>query len=228
MTLHRVHALGTELLALRHAILELLHAVGAHLLRLLNAIGAHLLTILRLHLLTVRLLTSGHPLLRVHLIAMHLLASGHALLVLRLRVAAASLLLSHAHLTASAALFMRLHRMLRPLHRSEALDMLLLHARHRHLSSHVRRVLLLHARAGESAAATAVALTATAIAVVDESRLGSALAAAMRPRAGRGRDRQCGNARGEKYPGHKISPLERQKRLVGRTVPTIKRMELAF
>jgi hypothetical protein len=47
------------------------------------------------------------------------------------------------------------------------------------------------------------------------------------PRIGRGRDRQCGDARGEKYPGHHNFSFLTAKRPEGRTVPALKRMEHA-
>jgi hypothetical protein len=88
------------------------------------------------------------------------------------------------------------------------------------------------------ASASAVATTVAA-ALLDERRraasaaaMGSATAIAVavaasglcRSRAG---NRQRSDARGEEQPGHGISPFERKKRPVSRTVPTSKRMEPA-
>ena len=77
----------------------------------------------------------------------------------------------------------------------------------------------LAASAATVASATAMRLAASAATV---------LIVAARPRHCRGRDRQRGNARGEKHPGqHGKSPFEREKRSVRCTVPSGKRTEPA-
>ena len=87
-----------------------------------------------------------------------------------------------------------------------------------------------------SAAAMALALTATAAlsgcrratATIAVAIAATTSVAAAGPRTGRGCDCQRGDAGGKKHPGqHDKSPLERHKRSVRCTVPTLKRMELA-
>jgi hypothetical protein len=80
---------------------------------------------------------------------------------------------------------------------------------------------------GRTATATAVAATAAALDGCSLAAFTAALAT-RGLRYSRGRDRQSGDARGEKQPGHGNSPFERQKRSVRRTVPTSKRMKQAF
>jgi hypothetical protein len=122
-----------------------------------------------------------------------------------------------------------------------------LHARHRHprralhpLRVHLRGALRtlrmhLHSRRGKATAATAVrSAAATAATMIHDDlaaasamRPASASVAAVRPCCCRGCDRQRGNARGEKDPGHDNFSFQSAKRTVRPTVPTPKRMELA-
>jgi hypothetical protein len=177
----RVLPVGAELLLLRHPRLRLL-AVRAELL---------LLSRPRLRVLTIgtQLLLLGHPRLRLLTIDTNLLLLGDARFRVR-AVCANLLLLRHPRL--------RLHlHALRP-------DLLT-------LGPHLRcgECLTLHARRCERGAAALDCLRARPAALSCDLVLLS-LAAAVRIRLCRGYDRQCGNTRGEKHPGHPNSPFERQ------------------
>jgi hypothetical protein len=82
------------------------------------------------------------------------------------------------------------------------------------------------------AAATAVASAAATVLLCLRSTASATIAVAAAVtaglRCGRACDRQSGDARGEKQPGHAKSPLGQSKRSVRRAVPTLKRMEPAL
>jgi hypothetical protein len=89
----------------------------------------------------------------------------------------------------------------------------------------------LHSRSGAGLALRP--LRRMVVAVVAATTLRGVLGAiapllAVRPRARRGCDRQRGNARCEKHPGHDFVSSRTVKRPVRGTVPTSKRMELAL
>jgi hypothetical protein len=158
-------------------------------LRLLHAIRPHLMPVHRLRLARAHLLMRGHPLC-VRMACPHLLASSHS-----------SLGMAHAH---RLALRVHLHvgRTLRPFHPREAL--LMRHSGRGEGPLHARRSLALHPRRREPAAAVASA-TAAAVHKCRPAASAAATATAMLPvraRCCRGCDRQRGNARGEKHPGH--------------------------
>jgi hypothetical protein len=209
-------AIGAKLLPVNPTSLRLLDALAAKLLtvnaslRLLNALRANLLTIdasLRLlNALRANLLTfdSGGT------FGAHLDAFGTS----------RTSLAFGAHLNALGTSG--------PVHRCKALAPL--HARRGHLlhALHSRRCHLLHARRALGAHLHPISTRCRAIDALRALRCCTAFAAAMRPRLRRGCNRQCGDSRGEKYPGHHTFSFSTAKRPIGRTVPARKRMEHAI
>jgi hypothetical protein len=186
-----------ELLALNLASLRLLHSVmpfGLNRLRLLNAVCANLL--LALDLLRLLLPDSVLPfnLARLLLLDSHrtsLLPLDMDLLAFDLPAFdLPSLLLLNPHWTSLLALDMRGRHLLafNP-RRLLALDVHL-------LGFSTRCLLALGARRLLALAPRLLTLGAVHFGLV------AAFGAAMRPRIGRPCDRQRGNARGEKHPGH--------------------------
>ena len=223
-----------HLLLLRHAALNLLLPVHALVLRLTVSVHCALLrhaglSLLAVHTLVLRLLTIRADLLACRNSRVGLLAIGMALrdplrtsllpLGAHLRPLRTGLLTLGAHLHAL--------RTLRPLNGGKAL-----------LALHTRRGkgLPLLARSGKSTAAATAALNglsplapATSAASCDLRVLAVVTApVAARPGGRRDRDRQCGDSRGEKYPGHDTISFRTAKRPARYTVPTLKRMEPAL
>jgi hypothetical protein len=187
-------------------VLRLLEALDAHVVRLLHPLRAHLASLRLLISVSVALV------LRLNAVVMHLLASRHA--ILRVRTIAV-LALDGLGLRAALSV-LPLDVLLLPLH-GEALrahGMSATAAPSEHLR--VAAAVVSTAAASEhlgmattvvaaTAAATSerrgVSAAATAAAAVLLSLL-IALAAAVRPRASRGCDREGGDAGREKHPGH--------------------------
>jgi hypothetical protein len=189
-------------------VLRLLEALDAHVVRLLHPLRAHLASLRLLISVSVALV------LRLNAVVTHLLASRHA--ILRDRTIA---VLALDGLGLRAALpVLPLDVLLLPLH-GEALrvhGMSATAAPSEHLRVAAAVVSTATAAASEhlgmattvvaaTAAATSerrgVSAAATAAAAVLLSLL-IALAAAVRPRASRGCDREGGDAGREKHPGH--------------------------
>jgi hypothetical protein len=180
-------------LLLGHARLCLLALLLGHPSLRVLPVGAELLLLRhpRLRLLAVRaeLLLLSRPRLRVLTIGTQLLLLGHPRLRL-LTIDTNLLLLGDARFRVRAV----------------CANLLLL--RHPRLRLHLH-ALTLHARRCERGAAALDCLRARSAALSCDLVLLS-LAAAVRIRLCRGYDRQCGNTRGEKHPGHPNSPFERQ------------------
>ena len=230
---HRHAPVCAQVLSLGDLRLHLLLTVGAQLLALSHP-GLHLLLMAQA-LLLLRLLDPHRALIMglLDAIGPNLLALGDA--SLGLLMAGTNLLArSHAglcplHPLRPCLLALGTHLLplgtLRTLDRGKAL--LALNTRR----GHGLTLLTLRSWRGNGLALLTLRFgcgtAATTTAMGRESGLATS-AAAMRPCGCRGCDRQRGDARCEKYPGHDFISFERQKRSARDTVPTLKRMEPAF
>jgi hypothetical protein len=188
-------------------VLRLLEALDAHVVRLLHPLRAHLASLRLLISVSVALV------LRLNAVVTHLLASRHA--ILRDRTIA---VLALDGLGLRAALpVLPLDVLLLPLH-GEALrvhGMSATAAASEHLRVAAAVVSTATAAASEHLGMATTVVAATAAATSERRGVSAAataaavllslliaLAAAMRPRASRGCDRERGDAGREKHPGH--------------------------
>jgi hypothetical protein len=182
--------------------MRLLHPLRADLASLRLLIGMHLTLVLRLHAIAVHLLASRHAVLRVGIAVLALeglrLHSALPMLALRLHLETLRVRLAlhrealGTHGVAATAAATSKHLRVSAATVSAAAS--------EHLSMAAAVVSTTAAAAGKGLGVTAPSATAVVLGLL------IAPAAAMRPRASRGCDRERGDAGCEKHPGHdKIS-----------------------